>query len=223
MNCPGAAARRSSIAGAPCSTNSVCSIMTTASAPRGMMPPVATAVAVAPPTSSVGAWPQAITSALSVSTLGRLSLAPSVSSARTAKPSTLERSNGGASASATTSCASTRPSASASATLSAASGARSMRRAKRARASSGDTTSRNCSCRAAARTRARSSVSARDRDDVAWLMATAIPERRSRRNSPRFRPGPARSRRPSPAPTAADSGSPAARRRGRRGQPARIR
>ena len=46
MNCPGAAARRRSIAGAPSSISSVCSIITTASAPRGITPPVAIAVAV---------------------------------------------------------------------------------------------------------------------------------------------------------------------------------
>ena len=46
-NCPGAAARRTSIAGAPVSsTSSVCSIITTASAPRGTTPPVAMVVAV---------------------------------------------------------------------------------------------------------------------------------------------------------------------------------
>ena len=97
MNCPGAAARRSSIAGSPASINSVCSIITTASAPRGITPPVAMVVAVPGATSSVGAWPQAITSALSASCFGAASLAPAVSAARSAKPSTLERSNGGAS------------------------------------------------------------------------------------------------------------------------------
>ena len=70
MNCPGAAARRSSIAGAPASISSVCSIITTASAPRGMTPPVAIVVAVPGATSSAGASPQAITSALSVKIFG---------------------------------------------------------------------------------------------------------------------------------------------------------
>ena len=66
MNCPGAAARRRSIAGAAASISSVCSIITTASAPRGITPPVAIAVAVPGATVSFGAWPQASTSALSV-------------------------------------------------------------------------------------------------------------------------------------------------------------
>ena len=89
----------------------MCSIITTASAPRGTTPPVAIVVAVPGATSSVGAWPQAITSALSVSCFGAPSLAPTVSAARSAKPSTLARSNGGTSSGAITSCASTRPSA----------------------------------------------------------------------------------------------------------------
>ena len=65
-NCPGATARRRSIAGAAASISSVCSIIATASAPRGIMPPVAIAVAVPGATVSFGAWPQASTSALSV-------------------------------------------------------------------------------------------------------------------------------------------------------------
>ena len=51
--------------------SSVCSIITTASAPRGMTPPVAIAVAVPGITSIAGATPHAITSALSVSRLRR--------------------------------------------------------------------------------------------------------------------------------------------------------
>ncbi len=66
MNCPLATARRRSIAGAASSSiSSVCSIITTASAPRGMTPPVAIAVAVPGVTSIAGCTPQAITSALS--------------------------------------------------------------------------------------------------------------------------------------------------------------
>ena len=76
MNCPGAAARRRSIAGAAASISSVCSIITTASAPRGTTPPVAIAVAVPGVTVSLGAWPQASTSALSVSRRGAASVAP---------------------------------------------------------------------------------------------------------------------------------------------------
>src|SRR5664280_282168 len=164
------------ILGAPCPSSSVCSIMTTASAPRGITPPVAMVVAVPGLTSSAGASPQAITSALSRKILGAVSLAPMVSIARRANPSTLERSNGGASTAATTSCASTRVSASANGTLSAASGERSRCRSKRARASSADTTSRNCSWRAAARTRASSSALTSGRVLRDSLMATASPE-----------------------------------------------
>ena len=150
MSCPLAAARRSAMAGATsASISSVCSIITTASAPRGMTPPVAIAVAVPGNTSMAGATPQAITSALSARRFGAPSLAPAVSAARTAKPSTLERSNGGASTGATTSAASTRDSAAPRARLSPPSGERSMQASKRRRASSAETTSRNCSCRAA--------------------------------------------------------------------------
>ena len=52
------------------SISSVCSIITTASAPRGTTPPVAMVVAVPGLTSTFGAWPQAITSALSESCFG---------------------------------------------------------------------------------------------------------------------------------------------------------
>ena len=62
-NCPGAGARRNQIAPSP-STGSVCSIMTTASAPRGIGPPVAIGVAVPFSTRSLGATPQAMTSSL---------------------------------------------------------------------------------------------------------------------------------------------------------------
>src|SRR5215813_13869 len=65
MNCPGATARRKSIAGAPPSSiKSVCSIMATASAPRGITPPVAIVVAEPTVTSSAGECPQTITSPL---------------------------------------------------------------------------------------------------------------------------------------------------------------
>ena len=98
MNWPGAAARRTSIAGPVfASISSVCSIITTASAPRGTMPPVAIVVAVPGATASFGATPHASTSSLSMRRRGFASLAPAISAARTAKPSTLERSNGGTS------------------------------------------------------------------------------------------------------------------------------
>ena len=139
-----------------CSINSVCSIITTASAPRGMTPPVAIAVAVPGVTSSAGATPQAITSALSASRFGAPSLAPAVSAARTAKPSTLERSNGGASTGAITSAASTRVERTRRAARSSATAANDRCRPRNAGAlPPADTTSRNCSCRAARRTASR--------------------------------------------------------------------
>ena len=124
MNCPGVTVRRSSIAGTR-SISSVCSIITTASAPRGTTPPVAMQVAVPGLTSTLGAWPQAITSAFSASCFGAFSAAPAESAARSAKPSTLARSNGGTSIGAARSSASTRPSAAASMTRSPGRGVRS--------------------------------------------------------------------------------------------------
>ena len=62
-------------------------------------------------TSSAGGCPQTITSPLRRRRRGAVSLAPAVSAERSAKPSTLARSNGGTSIGAVTSCASTRPSA----------------------------------------------------------------------------------------------------------------
>ena len=88
--------------------------MTTASAPRGTGPPVAMAVAVPDNTGRVGAMPQAITSSFSITRTGEASRAEARSAERTAKPSTLERSNGGTSIGATTSSASAQPGASAS-------------------------------------------------------------------------------------------------------------
>ena len=126
MNCPGEAARRISIARAP--EGWVCSTMTTASAPRGSGPPVAMEVAVPDMTGRDGAVPQAITSSLSLTRTGVASPAPARSAERTAKPSTLERSNGGTSIGATTSCARVQPSASESSRDSDATGARKQRR-----------------------------------------------------------------------------------------------
>ena len=88
--------------------------MTTASAPRGSGPPVAMEVAVPDSTGRVGAVPQAMISSFSLTRTGVASPAEARSAERTAKPSTLERSNGGTSIGATTSCASVQPSASAS-------------------------------------------------------------------------------------------------------------
>ena len=88
--------------------------MTTASAPRGSGPPVAMEVAVPDTIGRVGAVPQAMISSFSLTRTGLASPAEAISAERTAKPSTLERSNGGTSIGATTSCASARPSASAS-------------------------------------------------------------------------------------------------------------
>ena len=78
-------------------------------------------------------WPQTMTSRLSASRRGAVSVAPAISAARSAKPSTLARSNGGTSIGASTSCASTRPSAAASATRSAAQ-RRQIEMARKARA-----------------------------------------------------------------------------------------
>ena len=75
--------------------------MTMASAPRGTGPPVAIGVAVPDSTGRVGAVPQAITSPLSRRRTGVASPAAARSAERTAKPSTLERSNGGTSIGAT--------------------------------------------------------------------------------------------------------------------------
>ncbi len=63
------------------SISPVCSIITTASAPRGTAPPVAIALAVPTCTSRAGGWPEAITSALSKSRRGARSPAPMVSAA----------------------------------------------------------------------------------------------------------------------------------------------
>ena len=112
--------------------------------------------------STAGSTPQAMTSALSLSRFGARSLAPAVSAARTAKPSTLERSNGGASTGAITSAASTRESAAARGKVSPPSGERSMQASKRRRASTAEITSRNCSCRAARRTASRIAAPGRD-------------------------------------------------------------
>ena len=86
--------------------------MTIASAPRGTGPPVAIEVAVPDSTGRIGAVPQAMTSSFSMMRTGVASLAEARSAERTAKPSTLERSNGGTSIGATISCASAQPSAS---------------------------------------------------------------------------------------------------------------
>jgi hypothetical protein len=155
MNWPGAKARESWITGpSPASSNSVHSIMATASAPRGIMAPVAMAVAVPGATSIPGATPQASTSAFSRSRMGAASEAAAVSAARSAKPSTEARSKGGASARAGSVCATIRPRLAANGTSSAPRrpGGRAAR--KRRIASSAETMSRNCSWRAACRTRA---------------------------------------------------------------------
>ncbi len=155
---PGVAARRSSITGGEPSSSSVCSIMTTASAPRGTMPPVAITTAVPGATGCAGAMPGVKISVLSRSMTGCPSLASAVSSARTANPSTLARSNPGTSSGATTSRASTRPRAAASRTSSSPKGSKRRWRRNRASASSWLTTSRNCSWRAARRSVGRSRV-----------------------------------------------------------------
>ena len=81
----------------------VCSIMTTASAPRGTTPPVAIDVADPASTDVPGTTPVVTSSALTASVRGVSSEAPKVSRAWTAKPSRFERSKGGTSTWATTS------------------------------------------------------------------------------------------------------------------------
>jgi hypothetical protein len=123
----------------------VCSTITTASAPRGTGPPVAIGVAVPDNTGRVGAVPQAITSSFSITRTGEASPADARSAERTAKPSTLERSNGGTSIGATTSSASAQPSASASGRFSAGTISGNKAASKRASASSRDRMVRNWS------------------------------------------------------------------------------
>ena len=120
--------------------------MTTASAPRGTGPPVAIDVAVPDSTGRVGAVPQAITSSFSITRTGEASPAEARSAERTAKPSTLERSNGGTSIGATTSSASAQPSASASGRFSLGTARGNNAASKRASASSRDRMVRNWSC-----------------------------------------------------------------------------
>ena len=126
MNWPADAGRRISIRVWPLSsTASVCSTMTTASAPRGTIPPVAIRAAVPGPTGSSGTLPGVRISGIRVNRHGMRSLAPSVSSARTANPSTLARSKPGTSTSATTALARTRPNPCDSGTVSRPSGRKS--------------------------------------------------------------------------------------------------
>src|SRR5262249_43954489 len=80
----------------------VYSIITTASAPRGTMAPVAMAVAVPGSTGRDGMAPVGSFSGLSWSLRRRSSDAPKVSAARTAKPPMLARSNNGTSTGAPT-------------------------------------------------------------------------------------------------------------------------
>ena len=149
MNLPGAAGRRTSTSVRPSSRRtSVCSTIATASAPRGSMPPVAISVAVPSSTAKRGSTPGVRTSALRRRAFGVRSLAPTVSAARTAKPSTFERSKLGTSTPATTGSASTRLRAWERGRRSLPKGHRLKCRWNRAIASSRLTTSRNCSWRA---------------------------------------------------------------------------
>ena len=151
-NWPGAAARRTAMRGSGASSSgSVCSTMTTASAPRGIGAPVATAVAVPGATTPVGATPQATISSFSRRETGAVSRAAAISAARTAKPSTAERSKGGTSPGEATSSARTRPSASESSARSVPTGAGLRALSKRRTASSRGSTVRNCSWARASR------------------------------------------------------------------------
>ena len=117
----------------------------------GVIPPVAIGVAVPGPTTWRGTTPVASSSPLSRNRLGDSSAAPKVSSARSAKPSTFERSNAGTSTSVITSLASTRPRLVASATRSASSTRGRIASSHRRSAVSRSTTSRNWSCSRATR------------------------------------------------------------------------
>jgi hypothetical protein len=116
-----------------------------ASAPRGTGPPVAMEVAVPDNTGRSGATPQAITSSFSIIRTGDASPADARSAERTAKPSTLERSNGGTSIGAITSSASAQPSASASGRFSRGTARGNSAASNRASASSRDRMVRNWS------------------------------------------------------------------------------
>src|SRR5436309_447167 len=102
---PGAAGRLST---SRVPWTSVCSTMTTAVAPRGTTAPVATDTAAPADTVATGTEPGDTGSGCRSSDTGLSSDAPNVSSARTANPSTFERSNPGTSTGARTSSASTR-------------------------------------------------------------------------------------------------------------------
>ena len=117
--------------------------MTTASAPRGSMAPVAMAVAWPGATGRAGTTPGVSTSPVGAMLRGASSVAPKVSAACTAKPSTLERSKPGTSTPATTSSPSTRSSAAPSGTVSMPSGSSLRCRRNRSVASSRVTTVRN--------------------------------------------------------------------------------
>ncbi len=141
---PGPTTRLTRIAPSP--SGSVCSIMMTASAPRGIGAPVATGVAAPAFTGSLGFTPHGTISPDSTRRAGVLVDAFARSAARTAKPSTTERSNGGASTGAVTSLASTRLSRRSSGTVSVSSGAGFSASRNSAIAASRDMTSRNWSC-----------------------------------------------------------------------------
>src|SRR5436305_5706741 len=91
---PGAAGR-ASVSRPP--RTSVCSIITTALAPRGTTAPVATDTAVPGPTTAAGTDPGETGSGCGASDTALSSDAPNVSSARTANPSTFDRSKPGTS------------------------------------------------------------------------------------------------------------------------------
>ena len=165
-------------------------------------------VAVPGRTSICGAWPQAITSALSASCFGAPSVAPAVSAARSAKPSTLARSNGGTSIGAARSCASTRPSAAASVTRSAGSGERSRWPSKAlARLLGGDHFEELLLPRGLAHRGEQFALAARGcgLPLSSRFTATAAPPRARPADGLRCRPAPGSSLRRAPAPASTDS------------------
>ena len=123
--------------------NSVCSTITTASAPRGTMPPVAIVVAVLDSITCCGAIPGDNTSSFKRNRRVVSSIAPNVSAACTANPSTFDRSNAGTSTADSTSSARTRPNAAVNNTCSSPSGSSRKCETNRCIAVSRSMTSRN--------------------------------------------------------------------------------
>ncbi len=157
------------------------------------MPPVAIGDASPRPTSRAARRRSGIDSPVRRSRRGTSSDAPKLSSARTAKPSMLERSKPGTSIAAHTSAASTRPCACSSGDeLGAAHVATSIAASQRRSASSRSSTSRNCCCFTSPPDRLRSPTVPRAQHSNAFpveplLDGGCAPTRRARRAGARGR------------------------------------